>query len=128
VTLGAGLLEKAGRAAESAGVLLDHGDLDGACSRAYYAIFDAARFALACRGHEPETIRTHSSVHSAFAKEFVKPGAVTKEIGRLLGQVQDLRLLADYAAEPVLPDKARWAVEMAKLFVETIASLGLARA
>lgn len=40
------LLAKAVRAAASAQVLLDIGDLDGACNRAYYAMYDAARAAL----------------------------------------------------------------------------------
>lgn len=37
------LLAKALQAAASAKVLLDTGDADGACNRAYYAMFDAAR-------------------------------------------------------------------------------------
>ena len=40
------LLDKAERALASAQVLLDIGDVDGACNRAYYAMFDAARAAL----------------------------------------------------------------------------------
>jgi uncharacterized protein (UPF0332 family) len=36
------LMEKAARAATSAKLLLDAGDFDGACSRSYYAMFDAA--------------------------------------------------------------------------------------
>jgi len=37
------LLAKAIRAAASAKMLLDAGDADGACNRAYYAMFDAGR-------------------------------------------------------------------------------------
>jgi uncharacterized protein (UPF0332 family) len=44
------LMDKARRAATSARLLLDMGDLDGACSRAYYAMFDAARAALLTEG------------------------------------------------------------------------------
>ena len=40
------LMKKAVRACASARVLLDLGDVDGACNRAYYAMFDAARAAL----------------------------------------------------------------------------------
>ena len=40
------LLAKAIQAAASAKVLLDTGDADGACNRAYYAMFDAARAAF----------------------------------------------------------------------------------
>jgi uncharacterized protein (UPF0332 family) len=41
---------KAVRACISARVLLDLGDVDGACNRAYYAMFDAARAALLASG------------------------------------------------------------------------------
>ncbi|WP_204848259.1 HEPN domain-containing protein [Rhodopila globiformis] len=44
-------MAKAARAAESARALLDRGDADGACNRAYYAMFDAARAALLAVGH-----------------------------------------------------------------------------
>lgn len=117
------LLAKAERAASSARALLDLGDSDGACSRAYYAMFDAARAALASRGHAPEATKTHGAVHSAFALEFVKTGQVPREIGRALGQVQDIRLLADYAAEPVPSDKAEWSVVQAAAFVAAVRDL-----
>ena len=44
------LLGKAERALASARLLLDAGDTDGACNRAYYAMFDAARAALLASG------------------------------------------------------------------------------
>jgi uncharacterized protein (UPF0332 family) len=46
----AALMSKAVRACESARVLLDLNDVDGACNRAYYAMFDAARAALLASG------------------------------------------------------------------------------
>ncbi len=39
------VLSGAGRAAASAKLLLDAGDIDGACNRAYYAMHHAARTA-----------------------------------------------------------------------------------
>lgn len=44
------LTAKAERACLSARALLDLGDVDGACNRAYYAMFDAARAALLASG------------------------------------------------------------------------------
>ena len=58
------LMAKAGRADVSARALLDPGDADGACSRAYYAMFDAARAALATKGVPPECLKTHESGQS----------------------------------------------------------------
>ena len=40
------LMAKARTACASARTLLDRQDTDGACNRAYYAMFDAARAAL----------------------------------------------------------------------------------
>ena len=40
------LIYKATTAISSSELLLDSGDFDGACNRAYYAMFDAARAAL----------------------------------------------------------------------------------
>ena len=50
-------------------MLLDAGDADGACNRAYYAMFDAARAALLASGapFDPEIARTHSGLISAFS-------------------------------------------------------------
>lgn len=44
------LMSKARQAVKSAQVLLAEGDVDGACNRAYYAMFDAARAALLASG------------------------------------------------------------------------------
>ena len=40
------LMDKAARAVTSAKLLLDAGDVDGACNRAYYAMFHAAKATL----------------------------------------------------------------------------------
>ena len=56
------LLVKADRALASAKLLLDSGDVDGACNRAYYPMFDAARAALlSIEAPVPaEVARTHA--------------------------------------------------------------------
>jgi uncharacterized protein (UPF0332 family) len=56
------LMAKAAQAALSAKVLLDTADADGACNRAYYAMFDAARAALLASG--AEVGKTHKGVFS----------------------------------------------------------------
>jgi len=61
---------KASRALASAALLLDAGDVDGACNRAYYAMFDAARAALIWSGApvDPTVAKTHSGLISAFSR------------------------------------------------------------
>lgn len=121
----ADLLEKAQRAANSASLLLGAGDMDGACSRAYYAMFDAARAALITAGFAPEALKTHSSVIGQFSLHLVKPGLVAREIGRALNDVQEIRQLADYLPAEVPAEKAEWAVQQAHAFVAVVSALPL---
>lgn len=81
------LIGKADRALASATLLLDAGDLDGTCNRAYYAMFDAARAALiALVGLPREAARTHGSLIAAFGMNLVKPGVVSIELGKSLNR------------------------------------------
>ena len=118
------LMAKARQAAASARVLLDAGDADGACNRAYYAMFDAARAALLVSGAsvEPEIARTHSGLISAFSLHLVKTGRVPVELGKALNKVEDLRLVADYKGDPIETENAAWAVQQAEAFVHAMAS------
>jgi uncharacterized protein (UPF0332 family) len=52
------LMAKAERAAESAKLLLEAGDADGACNRAYYAMHNAARAALLAAGPVANSVST----------------------------------------------------------------------
>lgn len=119
------LMVKAERALASAQLLLDSGDVDGACNRAYYAMFDAARAALlTVQAPVPsEVARTHSGLISAFSLHLVKPGLVTVEHGRSLNKVEDLRLIADYKGNPVTLDNAAWALEQAHHFLQAVQGL-----
>lgn len=116
------LILRANRALESARLLLESGDVDGSCNRAYYAMFDAARAALiATRAPvQAEVARTHSGLIAAFSMHLVKPGLIAVEYGRSLNKVEDLRLIADYKGDPVSADKATWALEQAVKFVAVI--------
>ncbi len=116
------LFAKAQTAATSARILLDAGDVDGACNRAYYAMFDAARAALLACGIDESTVntKTHSGLISKFSLELVKSGQVSVELGKSLNKVEDLRLMADYKGDAVLEEDAAWAVNQADIFVEAL--------
>lgn len=118
------LLAKAIQAASSAKLLLDTGDADGACNRAYYAMFDAARAALLASGApvEQEVARTHSGLISAFSLHLVKTGRVPIELGKAINKAEELRLIADYKGDPLEKDVAAWAVSQAQTFVEAMQS------
>ena len=106
---------KAAQAVASAKVLLATGDADGACNRAYYAMFDAARVALMVSG--AEIGKTHKGVLNAFSDRLVKNGHVPKEMGRLLKHAETFRYVADYGSDPVELSDARELVEQAESFV-----------
>lgn len=116
------LMAKAMQAAASAKTLLNAGDADGACNRAYYAMFDAARAALlaSAASGEPEIARTHSGLISAFSLHLVKTGRVAMELGKALNKTEELRLVADYKGDPIEKSDAAWAVQQAQVFVQTM--------
>ena len=118
-------MAKAYRALASAKLLHDSGDVDGACNRAYYAMFDAARAALlSIQAPVPaEVARTHSGLIAAFSLHLVKPGKIAIEHGRSLNKVEDLRLIADYRGDPVTLENAAWALEQATNFLAAIQAL-----
>ncbi len=115
------LMAKAAQAAESARTLLTIGDADGACNRAYYAMFDAARAALRAVGHDVG--KTHRGVLNAFNDLLVKDGPIPKEAGRLLKQAEAFRYVADYSDNAVNLADAHTMVEQAESFVMSVRSI-----
>lgn len=98
------------------------GDLEGACDRAYYAMFNAARAALLATRSPvpPEIARTHGGLISAFSQHLVKTQLVSIELGKSLNKVEDLRLIADYKGDGIDGAVAAWAVDQASAFVEAM--------
>jgi uncharacterized protein (UPF0332 family) len=118
------LITRARRSAASARVLYDIEDMSGACNRAYYAMFDAARAALLA-GKEPvksELIKTHSGLIAAFSLHLIKPGLIPTVYGKLLRQADQLRLLADYSDEEPDRQTSASSIEQANRFVLAVAS------
>lgn len=115
-------LIKAERAISSARLLRNDGDIEGACNRAYYPMFDAAHAALLSRQPRMNLARTrtHSGLIGAFGEYLVKTGRVSAALGRALNQVERIRLLADYTGQNIEPDKADWVIQQAIGFVEAV--------
>lgn len=86
------LMRKALRACASARALLDLNDGDGACSRAYYAMFDAARAVLLAINPQ-EAPRTHSGLIAAFGLNLVRTGLVDRDFGRALKRAEEVRMV-----------------------------------
>jgi uncharacterized protein (UPF0332 family) len=116
--------QKAERTLAAARLLLDAGDTEGSCNRAYYATYYAAQAALMAAGiAEPEEgYKTHQGLIGAFGKHLVLSGQLDKNLGRSINKVQRLRQLADYTGDPPSLEDATGAVEQAELFVGAIRS------
>ncbi|QEA40768.1 HEPN domain-containing protein [Pistricoccus aurantiacus] len=112
-------MTKASRACASANVLLELGDVDGACNRAYYAMFDAARAALLASNApiKSDIGRTHKGLLNAFSDHLIKNGPIPREMGRLLKRAEETRLIADYRSDSVELNDAMQLVEQAETFV-----------
>lgn len=114
------LMQKADRALASARLLLDAGDMNGACNRAHYAMFDAARAALETSETELEAARTHNGLIAIFGLQLVKTGRVPKELGRMLNRAEEVRLLADYTGGSVEPVDTGEQISRAGAFVNAV--------
>lgn len=119
------LMGKALRASRSAEALLALGDTEGACNRAYYAMFDAAKAALFLdpAADQDSIGKTHSGLMTAFSLRFVKDGPIPKEIGRLLKRAEEIRLVADYTGDEVDMESATEIVSQAGEFLRVIQAL-----
>lgn len=92
------LFQKALQASRSAHKLLADEDYDGACDRAYYAMFHTARALLELEGEVAAAdAKRHGSVLRSFSEAFVVSGRASRDLGRDLNFVQGLRAKADYA-------------------------------
>jgi uncharacterized protein (UPF0332 family) len=88
-------------------------------------MFDAATVALVATQPDirPEMIRTHRGLIASFGQRLVTTGRVDIELGRMLNQVERIRLLADYTGEPIDAEKAIWAVDQADHFIGNLLTL-----
>jgi uncharacterized protein (UPF0332 family) len=114
------LLARAKPAAGSARTLLEAGDNIGAVNRAYYAMFDAARAALA--EIDPQLLETkhHATLIRRFGKHAVQDWGFDRALGRAFSQTEDARIAADYEVELIDRSTARKAVALAEKFVTAV--------
>jgi uncharacterized protein (UPF0332 family) len=118
------LWAKALNAAASARALLERGDGSGATSRAYYAMFNAARALLWLRdGIEPSESKRHATTIRRFSEQFVKTGLVPVELGRLLNEAAEARFIADYDEVEVEGSVAMERLEAMNRFLDALTAL-----
>lgn len=110
---------KAERTLRAAQTMLREQDSEGACNRAYYAMFYAALLA-ADIGAPEDGYKTHGGLIAAFGKHLVMSGRIDAALGRSLNQVQRLRQIADYVGDPPSLEDAHWAMAQAEAFVAAL--------
>ena len=94
---------------------------DDAVSRAYYAMFYAAKAALLAEGVD---LRRHSSAVTKFRELFVVTGRVDAEYLRYLGRAQSAREQSDYAPfVPLSKEGTEEILDTAESFIEKIKEL-----
>ena len=98
--------------------LLQAGMARVSLTRAYFAVFHAARARLYAAGFEP---RTHAGVHHLFNLHFVKSARFEAGTSRLMARLQKYREEADYSRAFVIDAAGeREELEAARAFVESV--------
>ena len=101
--------------------LLVKGYYDVSASRSYYAAFYAASALLLNEGIDTSK---HSGVIALVHKHFVKSGKLSKEQGRNLNWLFELRSVGDYGASlHVGLDDARRAASISEAFFDAVKNL-----
>jgi uncharacterized protein (UPF0332 family) len=117
-------LIKAERALRAARLLIEAGEIEGACNRAYYAMYDAAHAALLAENKADFKItKTHSGLIAAFGLHIVSTNKISRDLGRSFNEVEQLRLLADYTGEEITSEQVYSAVKKAETFVAAISRM-----
>jgi len=89
--------------------------LPDAVNRAYFAVYHAAQACLLTEDINP---KTHGGVISQFGRVFIKSGKLEKELGHILNELEEERIMADYMAAPeFLVEDVELHLENARKFV-----------
>lgn len=114
-------LERAEQSIQAAKDLAIKGYYDFAASRAYYAAFYAAIAVLLNEGLD---FSKHSGVLASIHQRFVKTGKLSKEQGKDLNWLFEVRNVGDYGVTAhVSQPQAERAIQAAESFLNAIKSL-----
>ena len=114
------LWKKAMSDVSAAEVLLSAGYTNGAVNRAYYAMFNAAKVALAAIEPKLARAKSHASIIRRFGKHIVEERGFDRSLGRIFSQSEVARLTADYEEETVDETTARPILDEARRFLAAV--------
>lgn len=113
-----GWLDKADSSIDAAKMLLREGYISESVSRAYYAMFHAAKAMLAEDGISRSK---HSGIISAFGERYARTGRIAREFHKQLNTAFEERSRADYEYSwSVTEANARIRINEAEAFVQEI--------
>lgn len=101
---------------KSAGILLEAEEYKGANNRAYYAIFHAINAIHAVSG---KAYKRHKDAIANFNKDYVKTEIFPREIGRQIGESEEIRHASDYDDFYITSrEESERQVQVAEQFIE----------
>ena len=110
------IILKSERSLRIADGLINQGDYDVACSRAYYCAFYIMEGLLITKGLE---FSKHSSVMGAFNKYFIHSGEFPKDLSKKVNNLFGQRQIADYDFEEIITEEmALEDIEIARTILE----------
>jgi uncharacterized protein (UPF0332 family) len=113
-------LEKAEEFLKAAQRCLEEGWYNSAVNRAYYAMFQAARAALAAVGLDRPSWR-HGSLHATFSTELIRRRKLYPlSLVQNLAEVMELRQIADYSDVQIPQRRATRVVRAAAAFLNRV--------
>ena len=116
------LLTKSHRSVEAAMGLCEDGLHDDATSRAYYAMYDAAR-ALILHVNPTAQGHSHKFVLSEFSRSCVRPGHVGTDWPDRISRTQGARHVADYDGDSITATAAAGYAKSARELLDIVTAL-----
>jgi uncharacterized protein (UPF0332 family) len=114
-------LKKANQKLQTSKKLYDDEEYEDAISRAYYAMYHAARALLLTKNIEP---KTHKGVLTSLGQFFIKTGTLERAYGKMLAYAKELRENGDYSEYYVAAEEdAKIVIDDAQKFIEEIKSI-----
>lgn len=108
----------------SARLLLKEGQYRDAISRAYYAMFYAARAVILLKHYRERDPKSHQGVKTLFNKYFIKTEIVEKSFSKMFQIAEEARQDADYKEKARIEKKdAQEIVDMAEQFVKKMGAV-----
>ncbi|MFQ6120067.1 MAG: HEPN domain-containing protein [Methanosarcinales archaeon] len=112
--------KKAEKFLETSELCKDNEDYDSCVSRCYYSVLHASIASLENIGISQDKW-SHSGVRNTFGKELIADRKMfTKEFGKYLHELYDIRLIGDYKINEITKDHAENALIKSKKFIKGV--------